>query len=73
MMKVATRAGMTSTTIQAPCANFVTAITTVTIAVAVAPTPLIAIRHRQPLERSRSQCRTMPDCESVNEMKTPTA
>ena len=72
-MKVATSVGITSTTIHAPWVNFVAPMTTVTMPVATAPVPLMIARCRQPGRRSRIQWRTMPDCDSVNEMKTPTA
>jgi len=62
-----------STTIQAPCENFVTAIVTMTTPVTSAPTPLSAMRHHQPEPRTRSQRRTMLPCESVNDTNTPTA
>ncbi len=67
------RIGISTITIQAPSRNFVLAWMTVTTAVASAPRPLMAacIHHRGP--RSRIQRRTMPDCESVNDRKTPTA
>ena len=43
-----TMSGMSSTTIQAPWVNLVTAMTTVTTPVTTAPMPLIARRQRQP-------------------------
>src|SRR6266542_3169785 len=64
---------MITTTIQAPSWNFVTARVRRTIPVTTAPTPLTHTRQRQPFSRSRSQRRTMPPCESVNEMNTPMA
>ncbi len=64
---------MTSTTIQAPWVNLVTAMTTATTPVATAPTPLMTSRRRQPARARVHQCRTMPACDRVNEMKTPTA
>ena len=60
-------------TIQAPSRNFVLTITTATTPVISAPTPLTTARHRQPDVRKRHQCRTIPDCDNVNEMNTPTA
>jgi len=63
---------------QAPSVNFERITTTRTIPVVVAPTILIAIERRQPLlasvpfRRSDNQCRTMPVCERVNEVNTPT-
>ena len=50
-----------------------TAIVSMTSPVTRAPTPLTLARHHQPSVRRRSQWRTMLDCDSVNEMKTPTA
>ena len=65
--------------IQAPWTNFVRAVTTSTRPVAIAPTPLIDDRDgaspvapRSPFRRSRSQWRTMPVCDSVNAVNTPT-
>ncbi len=39
----------------------------------MAPTPLNHTRHHQPSSRRRSQRRTMPLWDTVNEMKTPMA
>ena len=64
---------MTTTTIQAPSRNLVIVSVSRTTKVTSAPTPLTHTRQRQPFSRSRSQRRTMPPCESVNEMKTPIA
>ena len=50
--------------------KFVIAANSATIAVAVAPTPLTTPLSRQRRPRARSQCGTMPDCESVNAAKT---
>lgn len=63
---------------QAPWMNFVAVITMRTTNVVTAPIALITIERRHPgwalgpLCFSRSQCRTIPVCESVNEVKTPT-
>ena len=59
--------------IQAPPANLVVVMITATPAVAIAPAPLMARLPRQPGSRTRHQCLTMPDCDSVKETKTPTA
>ena len=45
---------------QAPSANFAMAKISVTMPVATAPTPLIAMLRRQPGSRPRHQWRTMP-------------
>ena len=62
-------------TIQAPCGSLVMTMTTDTTAVAVAPTPFITARQRQPLSTSfrRNQWTTMPACEMVKLVNTPTA
>ena len=57
----------------APRPNLAIANTTVTIAVAVAPRPLITALLRHPAPRSVSQWRTIPLCESVKAVKTPMA
>ena len=72
-MKSATSMGISSTTIQAPWLNLVTAITSITRPVVAAPTALRPQRHRQPGSRRVSQRRTMLACESVKERNTPTA
>ena len=64
---------MISTTIHAPCVNFVTTCTTETTAVATAPTPLSAARRFQPASRLRHQCITIPACDSVKQTNTPIA
>ena len=58
------------TTIQAPCANFVAAMVTMTTAVVAAPSPLTHMRYATGA-RVRSQRTTIPLCESVNDTKTP--
>ena len=73
MTKATTSVGISRTTIQAPCENFVVAIVSMTPPVTRAPSPLSHTRHHQPSARSRSQRRTMLACERVNEMNTPTA
>ena len=65
--------GISTITTQAPCVNLVMASTTVATPVANAPVRLIARTLRHPLHFKSSQCQTIPACESVNEMKTPTA
>ncbi len=59
--------------IQTPWSNLEMAMTTTTIAVTTPPTPLIRALRRQPDPRSLNQCLTMPDCDRVNEVKTPIA
>ena len=51
----------------APLVNFVPATMSSTMNVAVAPTPLMTVCGFQPGLRSRRWCRTMPDCDSVND------
>ena len=68
-----TSSGTTTTTSHAPSANFAAAKMSVTIAVAMAPTPLIARLRRQPGSRVRRQWTTMPSCDSVIDVNTPTA
>ena len=53
--------------------NLVTAMTSMTRPVMVAPTALSHQRHHQPSSRRASQRRTMLACDSVKEMNTPTA
>jgi len=65
--------GMISTTIHAPCVNFVTICTMDTSAVATAPIPLSAARRCHPGSRARNQCITMPACDSVKQTNTPIA
>ena len=64
---------MSTSTAQAPWAKRVAMITQNTTAVRHAPIALTATLKRQPGSRSRSQWRTMPNCDSVNEMNTPIA
>ena len=52
--------------------NLVIVTMTSTSPVATAPMPLITALRFQPRSRVRSQWRTMPVCESVNEVNTPT-
>ena len=69
---IATRAGMRITTTNAPPLNF--SVTTIarTTRVSRAPKALTSIRQRQPGSRVRTQCRTMPPCDSVKHTNTPT-
>ena len=62
-------------TIHAPCGNLVTITTTETTAVKTAPKPFMTARGSHPgtSARSRRQCTTMPACEMVKLVKTPTA
>ena len=63
---------MNSRTIHAPSANFSVATTMKTTPVRTAPKPFTRLRHAQPELRSLRQWMTMPVCESVKQMKTPT-
>ena len=65
--------GMMTTISHAPSANLATAKMTVTMPVATAPKPLIAMLRRQPSPRSRRQWTTIPACDSVIEVNTPMA
>src|SRR5436309_1184624 len=75
---IITMNGIAAMTIHAPCLNFVYVTTTSTTNVAVAPIPLMTMERRQPraalgpLRFSFSQCRTIPVCDSVNDVNTPT-
>ena len=71
--RIHTITGTNTITAHAPCANFVTAITTVTTAVVTAPSPLIARPWRQPGSRRRRWRLAMPACDSVNDVNTPIA
>ena len=64
---------MTTSGTHAPLVNFVVATISVTIAVATAPTALITTPRCQFGSRSFRWWRTMPVCDSVNDMNTPTA
>ena len=65
--------GISRITSHAPSANLVTAMTIVTMAVATEPTPLITAERSQPGSRSLRQWTTMPACERVKLVNTPTA
>ena len=67
------RIGISRTTSQAPSTNLVMAITIVTMPVATAPRPLMTAERCQPASRSLRQWRTMPACDSVKLVNTPTA
>ena len=62
----------------APSANFEMITTTSTTAVVIAPMRLITIERRHPrmapapLRPSTTQCLTIPVCDSVNDVNTPT-
>ena len=64
--------GIAAITIQAPCVNFVTVTITSTTPVALAPIALMIMLRCHPGPRSRRQRLTIPLCESVNAVKTPT-
>ena len=63
---------------QAPSLNFDRMTTISTTKVVIAPMMLITIERRHPfaapspLRPSASQCRTIPLCDSVNDVNTPT-
>ena len=63
---------MIATTIHAPSSNLPMPTTIATTPVAKAPSALIAALTSQPRDRRRSQRRTMPVCDSVKAMNTPT-
>ena len=64
--------GIAVITIHAPRANFVIVTMTRTTPVVPAPIPLmIALRSHRP-SRNRIQRRTIPACDSVNAVNTPT-
>ena len=64
---------MTTIGTHAPLVNFVIATMSRTTSVATAPTPLSTMLRRQCGCFSLRWWRTMPDCESVNDVNTPTA
>ena len=69
---------MAAMTIQAPWMNFVCITTIRTRPVARAPIALMIALRRHPFacvpprSRTRCQCRTIPDCDSVKLVNTPT-
>ena len=63
---------MKISTIQAPVKNFSYATTTNTTPVRMAPKPLTMLRHAQPELRYLPQWMTIPACDSVKQMNTPT-
>ncbi len=65
--------GMRTTGIHAPIVNLDTTTTVRTMPVAIAPIALTASLRRHRGSRSVWWCTTMPVCESVNPVKTPTA
>jgi hypothetical protein len=68
-----TSIGMIAAGTQAPSVNLDTTTTRATTPVATAPTALITRLDRQRGSFIRRWCTTMPDCESVKPVKTPTA
>jgi hypothetical protein len=64
--------GIAARTTQAPRANWVTAMMPSTVPVAVTPTPFTTRFLRQPGPRSRSHLRTIPACDRVIAVNTPT-
>ena len=66
-------AGITTIGTHAPLVNFVPATMISTTSVATAPMPLITACRFQPWSCSFWWCLTMPHCESVNDVNTPTA
>ena len=64
---------MTTTITQAPWENLVTVMITSTTPESTAPTPFTTSDSFQPGWRRWRWWRTMPDCESVNPVNTPTA
>ena len=73
LTKPAMRATPITTTIHAPSENLASAVTTITNPVVVAPSPLISAFGRHPAGRRVIQRRTMPTCDSVNDVNTPRA
>ena len=69
----AMKAGTATTTTQAPPVNLVTRKITVATAVMIAPSPLIAARRCQPVERWRHQWTTSPVWAQVKPVNTPMA
>jgi hypothetical protein len=67
-----TSSGMATITIHAPPVNFEMDTTISTTNVVNAPTPLMAMPRRQLGSLTRRWCSTMPVCDSVNEVNTPT-
>ena len=65
--------GITTAGIHAPIVNFDTTTTSVTTPVATEPSPFTAARSCQPGSRCLRWCCTMPHCDSVKPVNTPTA
>src|SRR6266704_1109589 len=65
--------GTNSITIQAPLENLTIAMITATTAVETAPNPLMSSPGLQLGYHSRKWRFAIPDCDSVNEVKTPSA
>ena len=72
-MKNTTMNGTSTAGIQAPSVNFDPSTMSVTMPVATAPVPLMARLTRHRGSRNRQWCTTMPLCDSVNPVNTPTA
>ena len=69
-----TAAGNSSTTTQAPSANFATTITSAVIPVAKAPSPFTRMLCQVPAHDAvLTQCPTIPTCDKVNARNAPTA
>ncbi len=66
-----TISGMTMIGTHAPLVNFVIATISSTTSVAIAPTALSTTLRCHPGFRSRRWWRTIPDCDSVNDVNTP--
>jgi hypothetical protein len=73
LTKCVISAAASTTTIHAPSANLANAVTTITSPVVAAPRLLMSAFHRQSAGRRVSHRRTMPTCESVNDVNTPSA
>ena len=72
-LKSTTIAGITMIGTHAPPVNFVIATIRVTMPVATAPTALITMLRFHAGSRSRRWWITIPVCDSVNDVNTPTA
>jgi len=72
-LNTSTIAGIAMAGIHAPVVNFDTITVISTMPVAVTPSPLTTWPARQPRSRSVAWWRTMPICDTVNPVSTPTA
>jgi len=70
---VTTMIGISTTGIHAPTTNFDTTTTSSTMKVAIAPIVFTTWPNFHPGSRSFRWCLTMPHCERVNPVNTPTA